>query len=61
MQIATDFYTRKILRCPCLLQVIGRIFGLRSLKQILLYLQELEDFLVEKIYCARINKKKIYW
>ena len=52
MQTANDFYIRKIFRCPCLLQVIARIFdsGLRSLSQILLYLQELEDFLVEKIY-----------
>ena len=61
MQAATDFYPRTTFHCPCLFQVIGRTFdcGLQSWSQILLYLQELEDFSVENIYSVRINKKKI--
>ena len=61
MQTATDFYPRTIFCCPCLFQVTGRTFdcGLRSWSQILLYLQELEDFSVKKIYSVRINEEKI--
>ena len=61
MQAATDFCPRKIFHCPCLWQVIGRIFycDLRSLSQILLYFQELEDSSVEKKYCICIYEKKI--
>ena len=61
MRAATDFCQRKTFHCPCLWQVIGRIFDrdLRSLSHILLHFQELEDFSVEKIYCVCIYEKKI--
>ena len=60
MQAVTDFYPRKVFRCPCLLHATDQIFdsGHRSLNEILLYLQKLGNFPSEKIYCIRINKKE---
>ena len=58
MLAVTDFYQRKVFRCPCLLHAIDQIFdsGHRSLNEILLYLQELGNFPSGKIYCICINK-----
>ena len=60
MQTVTDFYSRKFFCCPCLLHAIDQIFdsGHQILNEILLYLQELENFPSEKIYCICINKKE---
>ena len=59
MQAVADFHPQKVFCCPCLLRVLDQIFdsGFRSLHKISTYLQELEDFLFEKIYCICIKKK----
>ena len=58
---STDFHPQKVFRCPCLLNVFGNIFnsGFRSLDQILTHLQNLEKYRIQKIFCVRVNKKRI--
>ena len=54
-------FSPKFFRCPCLLNVINNIFdsGFRSLDEILKYLQILEKCTFQKIFCFRVNKKRI--
>ena len=58
---ATDFHPEKLFLCPCLINVIDNIFdsGFRSFNEILVYLQNLEIYGIEKIFCVRVNKKRI--
>lgn len=60
MQAIKDFYLRKVYRCTCTLHLHNQIFesGFRTLNDILSYLQELDDFSSEKIYCVCRNEKK---
>ena len=62
MQAATDFHLQKVYHCPYSLHVLDEIAdsGFRSLNEILIYLQELNNFPSEKIYCVCINKKALY-